>query len=103
GMPWAERDAAIAALLGEYRLGTVADGSFEFFSRGTKQKISIIAALLHRPSLLLIDEPMVGLDPESAAVTKRLLTDFVQRGGAVLLSTHTLPVADEICSRFGVL
>ncbi|HTK04603.1 MAG TPA: ABC transporter ATP-binding protein [Candidatus Eisenbacteria bacterium] len=103
GMPRPERDARIASLLASYRLEPVADGLFMHYSRGTKQKLSIAAALLHRPSVLLIDEPMVGLDPESAKVTKVLLTDFVRQGGAVLLSTHTLSVADEICDRFGIL
>ncbi|HSD12584.1 MAG TPA: ABC transporter ATP-binding protein [Patescibacteria group bacterium] len=103
GMSRAERDARIAVLLADYKLGPLADGLFAHYSRGTKQKFSLAAALLHRPSVLLIDEPMVGLDPESARVTKTLLTDFVQQGGAVLLSTHTLSVADEICDRFGVI
>lgn len=103
GMSRAERDARIAVLLADYKIGPLADGLFVHYSRGTKQKFSIAAALLHRPSVLLIDEPMVGLDPESAKVTKTLLTDFVQQGGSVLLSTHTLSVADEICDRFGVL
>ena len=103
GMSRTERDAGIRALLASYKLEPVADGFFMHYSRGTKQKFSIAAALLHRPSVLLIDEPMVGLDPESAKVTKVLLTDFVRQGGSVLLSTHTLSVADEICDRFGVL
>lgn len=102
-MPRGERDARIPALLREYRLETIANGMFGNYSRGTKQKISILAALLHKPSLLLIDEPMVGLDPESTKVTKRLLINFVQQGGTVLLSTHTLSVAEEICDRYGVL
>ena len=103
GMKRDERDARIAELLADYKLAPIADGLFMHYSRGTKQKFSIAAALLHRPSLLLIDEPMVGLDPESAKVTKVLLTDFVHKGGTVLLCTHTLATADEICDRFGVL
>jgi len=103
GMPRAERDTRISALLASYHLEPVADGLFMHYSRGTKQKLSLAAALLHRPSVLLIDEPMVGLDPESAKITKVLLTDFVREGGSVLLSTHTLSVADEICDRFGIL
>jgi ABC-2 type transport system ATP-binding protein len=97
------RDERIESLLGRYHLQRLADGQFERYSRGTKQKISILAALLHEPALLLIDEPMVGLDPESANVTKRLLGDFAHKGGAVLISTHTLPMAEEVCHRFGVL
>lgn len=98
-----EKGARIKELLAAYALEPIADGLFTHYSRGTKQKFSIAAALLHRPSVLLIDEPMVGLDPASAKVTKVLLTDFVRQGGSVLLSTHTLSVADEICHRFGIL
>lgn len=97
------RDQKIETLLAQYHLQTLADGYFEHYSRGTKQKISILAALLHEPALLLIDEPMVGLDPESAAVTKQLLRDFAHRGGSILVSTHSLPVAQDICHRFGML
>ncbi len=103
GVPRQEREGRISALLSAYHLEGVADGLFMHYSRGTKQKLSMIAALLHEPSLLLVDEPMVGLDPESALITKKLLTDFVAKGGSVLLSTHTLSVADEICNRFGII
>lgn len=103
GMERGPRDARIESLLREYRIEGMVDGPFGSYSRGTKQKISILAALLHDPALLLVDEPMVGLDPESMIVTKRLLATFAANGGAVLLSTHSLPVADELCQRFGVL
>jgi ABC-2 type transport system ATP-binding protein len=103
GMERGSRDEKIESLLSSYHLQTLADGYFDRYSRGTKQKISILAALLHAPALLLIDEPMVGLDPESAKITKQLFRDFAQRGGSILMSTHTLSVAEEICHRFGVL
>lgn len=103
GVPREEREGRIAELLATYHLEKIAEGMFGHYSRGTKQKLSMAAALLHKPKLLLVDEPMVGLDPESALVTKRLLTDFVKAGGSVLLSTHTLSVADEICDRFGII
>ncbi|MFH1046788.1 MAG: ABC transporter ATP-binding protein [Patescibacteria group bacterium] len=98
-----ERDERIELLLGEYKIQDLADGLFGNYSRGTKQKISLIAALLHDPALLLIDEPMVGLDPASVLITKRILRRFADQGGAVLLATHTLSVAEEICQRFGLL
>lgn len=97
------RDERIEQLLSEYRIQDMANGLFESYSRGTKQKITMLAALLHDPALLLIDEPMVGLDPASARVTKRLLVEFAENGGAVLLSTHTLDVAEDICTRFLVI
>ncbi|MBI4457729.1 ABC transporter ATP-binding protein [Candidatus Uhrbacteria bacterium] len=103
GMERDRRDRAIEKLLADYRLGVLADGLFELYSRGNKQKISFIAALLHEPKLLLVDEPMVGLDPESARITERLLQAFADRGGTVLLSTHTLSVAEDVCHRLGIL
>ncbi|MEY4723617.1 MAG: hypothetical protein RLZZ324_1130 [Candidatus Parcubacteria bacterium] len=103
GMDRDARDARIEALLDEYHIRGLADGAFGAYSRGSKQKISFIAALLHQPAVLLVDEPMVGLDPESARITMRLLTEYAHGGGAVLLSTHSLGVAEEICHRFGLL
>lgn len=103
GMDRALRDARIEELLGEFGIHDLAGALFGGYSRGTKQKISMIAAFLHEPELILIDEPMVGLDPSSARTVKRMLVEFAGKGGAVLLSTHTLPTADEICAKVGLL
>ena len=84
-------------------LEEVIDGFVENYSRGNKQKLTIVAALIHRPALLLIDEPMVGLDPQSALAVKKLLKDFSHNGGAVFLCTHMLSVAEELAGRIGVL
>ncbi len=101
-------------------LEEVIDGYVENYSRGNKQKLAIVAALLHRPKVLLIDEPMVGLDPQSALTVKKLVKDFVAGGGpspagsgtgpeprgsrgAVFLCTHTLSVAQELATRIGIL
>jgi len=103
GMERERREEAIVRLLSAYGIEDLADGYFGKFSRGTKQKIAMAAGLLHEPALMLIDEPMVGLDPESTLVTKRLLRAYADAGGAVLLSTHTLDIAEDLCDRFGVL
>jgi len=79
------------------------DGRFKEFSRGNKQKLTILAALLHRPKVLIIDEPIIGLDPASAKRTKLLFKEFAQKGGTIFVSTHTLSVAEEICTRIGVI
>jgi ABC-2 type transport system ATP-binding protein len=86
-----------------YQLDELLDSAFADFSRGNKQKATIVAAMLHRPKLLVIDEPIVGLDTQSQLVTKKLLTDFAKKGGIVFLCTHTLPVAQEIANRIGIL
>ena len=98
-----KREKRIRELLPIFALDGIETDEFEHYSRGNKQKFSILAALLHHPKLLLVDEPIVGLDPDSAATAKRLFKEFAADGGAVLLVTHTLPVADEISTRIGVL
>ena len=93
----------IPQLLAAFRIGGIGKEYFENYSRGNKQKLSILAALLHEPKLLLIDEPIVGLDPESAEIAKQKFKEFAKAGGAVLLVTHTLSVAEEIADAIGLL
>src|SRR3989344_5810505 len=97
------RTRRIPNLLRTFGLSGIEDNSFEDYSRGNKQKFSILAALLHEPKLLLVDEPIVGLDPGSAIIARNLFREFADGGGAVLLVTHTLSVAEEISDRIGVL
>ncbi len=98
-----ERDERIAGLLERFKLEETANGTFGRSSRGTRQKLSIIAALIHQPKVLLIDEPMVGLDPWSARVAEDLFREFASVGGSILLSTHVLPTAERLCRRVGIL
>ncbi|MFW9779041.1 MAG: ABC transporter ATP-binding protein [Candidatus Heimdallarchaeota archaeon] len=72
-------------------------------SHGNKQKIQIIAALLHEPSLLILDEPLSGLDARSAAVVKNILQLHIQTGGAILFTTHVLEQAQNLCTRIGII
>ncbi len=97
------RAERISSLLPLFSLRGTEREYFEDYSRGNKQKWSILAALLHSPKLLLIDEPIVGLDPESAQIAKDAFVRFAKDVGAVLLVTHTLPVAEEIATSIGVL
>ncbi len=72
-------------------------------SRGNKQKMQVIAALLHEPKLLILDEPLTGLDAKSAKVLKELLELHVENGGSVIFSTHILEVAEDICDRICII
>lgn len=72
-------------------------------SFGTKQKVSIISALLHDPEVLVLDEAVNGLDPKSARILKELLLDFKKRGRSILFSTHVLEVAEALCDRIGII
>jgi len=75
----------------------------ESYSHGMRQKLIISGALVHRPEVIVVDEPMVGLDPRSARLLKELFRQFVSRGGTVLMSTHTLEVAETMCDRIAIM
>ncbi|MDD3469590.1 MAG: ABC transporter ATP-binding protein [Thermoguttaceae bacterium] len=75
----------------------------ENYSHGMRQRIAFAAALLHDPDLLVVDEPMVGLDPRSVRIAKDMLKERATRGKTVFMSTHTLAVAEEIADRIGIL
>ena len=75
----------------------------ENLSHGTRQRLVIASALLHRPEVIIIDEPMVGLDPRSARVVKNVLKERSRAGVTIFLSTHTLHVAQELADRIGIL
>jgi ABC-2 type transport system ATP-binding protein len=75
----------------------------EAYSHGMRQKLIICGALVHRPDLIIVDEPMVGLDPRSARLLKDLFRQFVDRGGTVLMSTHTLEIAEIMCDRIAIV
>lgn len=75
----------------------------ESYSQGMKQRIIIASAFIHNPSLIIIDEPMVGLDPQSAHLVKKLLVDQTKLGKTVFMSTHSLNIVEEICTRVGII
>ncbi len=103
GMDRAEREKKIEELLEMFPIVEVVDGYFGDFSRGTKQKITVLAALLHDPKVLVIDEPIVGLDPLSVRILKDIIKDFAAGGGTVFMSTHSLDVAQSICTRVAII
>lgn len=72
-------------------------------SMGNKQKVAIVAALLHDPKLLILDEPLIGLDARSSKILKELITFHSKKGGAVIFSTHIMEVAEKLCTRVGII
>ena len=90
-------------LLQLFSLGGWADGLIESYSHGMKQRLIIAAALLHDPSVIIVDEPMVGLDPTGIRMVKDLLRSQARAGKTVFMSTHSLGVAEDICDRIGVI
>lgn len=97
------REKRIEELLPAFSLQGVGDMYFEYYSRGNRQKFTILAALLHEPDLLLIDEPIIGLDPQSVRILESLLTDYRDNGGTVLITTHMLEIADRVADSAGVI
>jgi len=79
------------------------DKRTEEYSQGMRQRITIASALLHDPKLIVLDEPMIGLDPQSAVLVKKILNQKVSEGASVFVSTHSLSFAEEICSRIGII
>lgn len=75
----------------------------EEYSQGMRQRITIASAFIHDPDLIIIDEPMVGLDPQSAAIVKRILVQKAKNGKAVFVSTHSLNVVEEICNKVAII
>lgn len=73
------------------------------YSHGMKQKLAVIAALLHEPKLIIMDEPFVGLDPKAAHLLKQLMREHCDKGGAIFFSTHVLEVAEKLCDRVAII
>ena len=90
-------------MLARFEMDVVAEDFIEGYSLGMKQKLSVVAALIHDPPLLLLDEPLQGLDPQGARTLKDLLRERASRGLGVLVSTHLLEVAERLCDRVVIL
>ena len=73
------------------------------YSHGMKQKLAVIAAWLHEPQLILMDEPFVGLDPKAAHLLKGMMREICDRGGAIFFSTHVLEVAEKLCDKVAII
>jgi ABC-2 type transport system ATP-binding protein len=90
-------------LLQMFDLTSAADDTVDSYSHGMQQKISLAAALMHDPKVLVLDEPTVGLDPKSARLIKDILRQMAERGAAIFLSTHILEIAERMCDRIGII
>ena len=103
GLPSTAAQQRAEELLQTLGLWSKRDGYIESFSRGMKQKLALAAALVHEPALMLLDEPLTGLDAAAARLVKDLLNDFVRRGHTVILTTHILEVAERMAERIGII
>jgi len=103
GLSRSETQRAIAAQAEQFGMESFLDLLIETYSHGMRQRVVFAAAMLHEPDVLVIDEPMVGLDPRTVRLVKDLLRRHVTAGRTVFMSTHTLAVAEEIADRIGIL
>jgi ABC-2 type transport system ATP-binding protein len=93
----------VSRLADVFELAAYFDSPIATLSMGLKQKVALIAAFVHQPPVLLLDEPLNGLDAKSSRVVKDLMSLHVQRGGAVLFSTHIMEIAEQLCTRIGII
>ncbi|MFN5756428.1 MAG: ABC transporter ATP-binding protein [Planctomycetia bacterium] len=103
GMPRHLATKRIAAEIEHFELGDFADDLAESYSLGMRQRLVFAASLLHDPDVLVLDEPMVGLDPRSVRIVKDLLAARTREGMTVFMSTHTLAMAEEMADRMGIM
>ncbi|MFO8009087.1 MAG: ABC transporter ATP-binding protein [Candidatus Brocadiia bacterium] len=103
GVGKAETSRRIAELTELLDMTDFLDDPGESYSHGMKQRVVISSALIHEPEVIVIDEPMVGLDPKGANTLKQLMRERTERGVSIFMSTHTLGVAEETADRVGII
>jgi len=102
-LPPKTRTERAARLLQNFKLSDAVKDPVSTYSHGMRQKLSLVAALIHNPDLWILDEPIVGLDPESAFILKQMMRNHVKAGNTVFFSTHVMEVAEKICDRIGII
>lgn len=103
GLERTERKKRADELLKALQMDKQVNEIMSGFSQGMRQKIALISALMHRPEVLILDEPLNGLDPRSARIVKEILHRLAEDGVSILFSTHVLEIADAICSKITII
>ena len=103
GVGAAERQARIRKYADAFELTDDLAQPIAAYSHGMKQKLAIIAAWLHQPKLVIMDEPFVGLDPKASHLLKGMMRELCDRGGAIFFSTHVLEVAEKLCDKVAII
>lgn len=102
-VPKEERTARMEKYAEMFEITESLGDTISTYSHGMKQKLAIISALIHKPKLLVLDEPFVGLDPKAAYTLKQIMREFCAEGGAVFFSTHVLDVAEKLCNKIAII
>lgn len=103
GVSRAERKAHIEKYLALFELEAACNEQVRSYSRGMRQKLTIIGALIHQPPVWVLDEPMVGLDPRAAHILKEEMREHCRKGNTVFFSTHVLDVAEKLCDEIAII
>jgi len=103
GVSLGDRKERAEKMLDILSLKDAFDASIKTYSHGMKQKIAVIGALIHNPKLWVLDEPLTGLDPQSAFALKEVMRQHADKGNTVMFSTHILEVAEKLCDRIGII
>lgn len=103
GLSAGEREARIKAEADEFELTKALGDLISSYSHGMKQKLAIIGALIHKPKLLILDEPFVGLDPKATLILKNKMHQLCEEGSAIFFSTHVLDVAEKLCNKVAII
>lgn len=103
GMKGDGLDEKLLGLLNLFELTEWADELIESYSHGMKQRLIIAASMLHEPKVIIVDEPMVGLDPRGAKLVKEIFGEWAGKGATVFLSTHALALAQEVCQQIAIV
>jgi ABC-2 type transport system ATP-binding protein len=103
GLSAAERSARMAGLAEKLEMKEPLGDAITSYSHGMRQKLSLMAALIHEPEILILDEPIVGLDPRAAFTLKETMKELCARGKTVFFSTHIMEVAERLCDRVGIV
>ncbi len=98
-----DRKSRVDSLLEKFELGDVYDKQISSYSHGMKQKICVIGALVHKPKLWILDEPLTGLDPKSAHILKEMMKEHCSEGNSVFFSSHMLEVVEKVCDRIAII
>jgi len=102
-IPVSVRKKRIISLTSKFDIYDLLDKPMQGYSHGNRQKMMVVAALVHNPKVWILDEPMVGLDPKSALVLKNMMREHASEGNTVFFSTHVLEVAEKLCDKVAII
>lgn len=102
-LPHDKLKANVDEIIELLKIGSWIDKRTEEYSQGMRQRIAIASAFIHKPDLIIVDEPMVGLDPQTAFLVKKLFVDSAKNGITIFMSTHSLNVVEDICTHVGII